>query len=145
MNDYNDDCTCFTFSFVFLNKASVIQCRHQSSHMHQPREYLICSRKKELFYPWVMYLLTTRVTQALGLPKPCLFFKVQRDVVSLPSYSKLNSKCNCQKLCGTLVRRWLVVINYAIQLQHFGGMMLWHKTWCYLVWEHSRRMPDDLL
>ena len=43
-----------------------------------------------LFYPWVMYLLTVRITEAFGLPKPSLFCNVQRDVASLPSYSKLN-------------------------------------------------------
>ena len=26
-----------------------------------------------LFYPWVMYLLTVRITKAFGLPKPSLF------------------------------------------------------------------------
>ena len=35
------------------------------------------------------------ITKAFGLPKPSLFCNVQRDVASLPSYSKLNSKCNC--------------------------------------------------
>ena len=34
------------------------------------------------------------ITKAFGLPKPSLFCNVQRDVSSLPSYSKLNSKCN---------------------------------------------------
>ena len=34
------------------------------------------------------------ITKAFGLPKPSLFWNVQRDVASLPSYSKLNSKCN---------------------------------------------------
>ena len=34
------------------------------------------------------------ITKAFGLPKPSLFCNVQRDVASLPSYSKLNSKCN---------------------------------------------------
>ena len=43
-----------------------------------------------MFYPWVMYLLTVRITEAFGLPKPSLFCNVQRDVASLPSYSKLN-------------------------------------------------------
>ena len=32
--------------------------------------------------------------KAFGLPKPSLFCNVQRDVASLPSYGKLNSKCN---------------------------------------------------
>ena len=44
-----------------------------------------------LFYPWVMCILTVRITEAFGLPKPCLFCNVQRNVASLPSYSKLNS------------------------------------------------------
>ena len=35
------------------------------------------------------------ITKAFGLPKPSLFWNVQRDVTSLPSYSKLNSNCNC--------------------------------------------------
>ena len=43
-----------------------------------------------MFYPWVMYLLTVRITEAFGLPKLSLFCNVQRDVASLPSYSKLN-------------------------------------------------------
>ena len=34
------------------------------------------------------------ITKAFGLPKPSLFCNVQRDVASLPSYSKLNSKRN---------------------------------------------------
>ena len=34
------------------------------------------------------------ITKAFGLPKPSLFCNVQRDVASLPFYSKLNSKCN---------------------------------------------------
>ena len=34
------------------------------------------------------------ITKAFGLPKPSLFCNVQRDVASLPSYSKLNSKHN---------------------------------------------------
>ena len=39
-------------------------------------------------------ILTVRITEAFGLPKPSLFCNVQRDVASLPSYSKLNSKCD---------------------------------------------------
>ena len=39
-------------------------------------------------------ILTIRITEAFGLPKPSLFCNVQRDVASLPSYSKLNSKCD---------------------------------------------------
>ena len=35
-----------------------------------------------------------KITKAFGLPKPSLFCNVQRDIVSLPSYSKLNSKHN---------------------------------------------------
>ena len=34
------------------------------------------------------------ITKAFGLPKPSLFCNVQRDVASLPSYSRLNSKHN---------------------------------------------------
>ena len=34
------------------------------------------------------------ITKAFGLPKPSSFCNVQRDVASLPSYSKLNSKRN---------------------------------------------------
>ena len=34
--------------------------------------------------------LTIRITGAFGLPKLSLFCIVQRDVASLPSYSKLN-------------------------------------------------------
>ena len=34
------------------------------------------------------------ITKAFGLPKPSLFCNVQRDVASLLSYSKLNSKHN---------------------------------------------------
>ena len=47
-----------------------------------------------LFYPWVMCILTVRITEAFDLPKPSLFCNVQRDVASLPSYSKLDSKCD---------------------------------------------------
>ena len=47
-----------------------------------------------LFYPWVMYLLTIRITEAFGVPKLSLFCNVPRDVAFLPSYSKLNSKCD---------------------------------------------------
>ena len=39
-------------------------------------------------------ILIVRITEAFGLPKPSLFCNVQRDVASLPSYSKLNSKCD---------------------------------------------------
>ena len=34
------------------------------------------------------------INKAFGLPKPSLFCNVQRDVASLSSYSKLNSKRN---------------------------------------------------
>ena len=47
-----------------------------------------------MFYPLVVYLLTIKITEAFGLPKPSLFCNVQRDVASLPSYNKLNSKCD---------------------------------------------------
>ena len=47
-----------------------------------------------MFYPWAMYLLTVRITEAFGLPKLSVFCNVQRDAASLPSYSKLNSKCD---------------------------------------------------
>ena len=42
-------------------------------------------------YPWVICILTVRITDSFGLPKPSLFCIVQRDVASLPSYSKLKS------------------------------------------------------
>ena len=53
-------------------------------------------------HPWVFFviggvlslgyaILTVRITEALGLPKPSLFCNVLRDAASLPSYSKLNS------------------------------------------------------
>ena len=44
-----------------------------------------------MFYPWVMCILNVRITEAFGLPTLSLFYNVQRDVASLPSYSKLNS------------------------------------------------------
>ena len=47
-----------------------------------------------VFYPWVMCILTVRIMEAFGLPKLSLFCSVQRDVASLLSYSKLNSKHN---------------------------------------------------
>ena len=55
------------------------------------------SSKSESKYFWhhvlsLGYVLTVRMTEAFGLPKPSLFCNVQRDVASLPSYSKLNSK-----------------------------------------------------
>ena len=37
-----------------------------------------------------MYLSTVRITEAFGLYKLSLFCNVQRDVASLPYYSKLN-------------------------------------------------------
>ena len=37
-------------------------------------------------------ILTVRITEAFSLPNPSLFCNVQRDVASLSSYSKLNSK-----------------------------------------------------
>ena len=46
-----------------------------------------------------------------------------------------------RKSHGTLVRRWLVVINHATQLQHFGGMVFWCEMQCYLVWEHTQCTP----
>ena len=62
-----------------------------------------------LFYPWVMYLLTVRITEAFGLPKPSLFCNVQRDVASLPSYSKTEFKLKSR---GTyLVTDWLLIIT----------------------------------
>ena len=36
-------------------------------------------------------ILTVRITEAFGLPRPSLFCNVQRDVASLPSYGKLKS------------------------------------------------------
>ena len=60
----------------------------------QLRGQFINSHETRVFYPWVMYLLTVRITEAFGLPKSSLFCNVQRDVASLPSYSKLNSKCD---------------------------------------------------
>ena len=60
--------------------------------------------KSAMFYHWnkadlrVLSLgyaiLTVRITEAFGLPKLSLFCNVQRDVASLLSYSKLNSKCD---------------------------------------------------
>ena len=47
-----------------------------------------------MLYPLFMYLLTVRIAEAFDLPKPSLFCNVQRDVASLPSHSKLNSKCD---------------------------------------------------
>ena len=39
-------------------------------------------------------ILTVRITEAFSLPNLSLFCNVQRDVASLSSYSKLNSKCD---------------------------------------------------
>ena len=63
--------------------------------------------QNELSLTWIYYdytvvivlslghaILTVRITEAFGLPKPSLFCNVQRDVASLPSYIKLNSKCD---------------------------------------------------
>ena len=65
----------------------------------------IYERMLIVFYPWVMYLLTIRITEAFGLPKPSLFCNVQRDVASLPSYSKLNSKCDSKEVTWYLLTR----------------------------------------
>ena len=75
--------------------------------------------KHTVFYPWVMYLLTVRITEAFGLPKQSLFCNVQRDVASLPSYSKLNPKCDHWEVTWYLTRCLLVVINHVIQMATF--------------------------
>ena len=62
-----------------------------------------------MFYPWVRYLLTIRITEAFGLPKLSLFCNVQRDVASLLSYSKTEFKLKSR---GTyLVTDWLLIIT----------------------------------
>ena len=38
-----------------------------------------------MFYPWIMCILTVRITDAFGLPKPSLFCNVQSDVTPLLS------------------------------------------------------------
>ena len=63
------------------------------------------STSDTMFYPWVMCLLTIRITEALGLPKPSLFCNVQRDVASLLSYSKLNLKCDSYEVTWYLLTR----------------------------------------
>ena len=77
------------------------------------------STSDTMFYPWVMYLLTVRITEAFGLPKPILFCNVQRDVASLPSYSKLNLKCDSWEVTWYLTSCLLIVINHAIQIATF--------------------------
>ena len=72
-----------------------------------------------MFYPWVTYLLTIRIPEAFGLPKPSLFCNVQRDVASLPSYSKLNSKCDSWEVTWYLTSCLLVVINHTIKIATF--------------------------
>ena len=58
------------------------------------------------------YAVLTVITEAIGLPKLSLFCNVQRDVVSLPSYSKTEFKF---KSCDTyLVTDWLLIIMHTI-------------------------------
>ena len=45
-----------------------------------------------MFYPWVTYLLTVKITKAFSLPKPNLFSKYK--VTSLLCYLNLNSNSN---------------------------------------------------
>ena len=52
------------------------------------------------------------ITKTFGLPKLSLFCNVQRDVASLPSYSKLNSKCNHWNSHVILAYFLLVVTSY---------------------------------
>ena len=43
---------------------------------------------RRVFYPWVMYILTARITEAFGLPKPSLFFDYK--VMLLPCPLRVN-------------------------------------------------------
>ena len=81
-----------------------------------------------------MYLLTVIITEAFGLPKPSLFCNVQRDVASLPSYSKLNLKCDSWEVTWYLTSCLLVVINHAIQIATFWREDIFGVK-CYLAWE----------
>ena len=78
-----------------------------------------------------MYLLTVRITEAFGFPKLSLFCNVQRDVTSLPSYSKIKIE-----VMWYLSSRLLVVNNHAIPLRNIlaGTCFTWKMHWHMLVY-----------
>ena len=76
-----------------------------------------------------MYLLTVRITEAFGLPKLSLFCNVQRDVTSLPSYIKLNLKCDSWEVMWYLTSCLLVVINHVNSNSNIlAGRYFWCET-----------------
>ena len=67
-----------------------------------------------VFYPWVMLILTARITEAFGLPKPSLFSNYK--VVLLLCHLRVN--WIQIQVMWYLSSCWLVVINHAIILLH---------------------------
>ena len=85
-----------------------------------------------------MRILTVRITEAFGLPKPSLFCNVQRDVASLPSYSKTEFKFKSRD--AYLVTDWLLIIMRYYYVTFWHEHILWLEIFCRLL-KHDGRSP----
>ena len=77
-----------------------------------------------VFYPWVMYILTIRITEAFGLPKLSLFSKYK--VMLLLCHHRVN--WIQIQVMWYLSSCWLVVNNHVILLHKF--FFLWELNLC---------------